>query len=324
MFPIGDELSPRKRPFVNWALIAACALVFLYESALPASGREALITTWGLVPARLLRDPAAGWMNLFTSAFLHANLLHIGGNMLFLWIFGDDVEDDLGHLGYLVFYLAGGVLAGAASVASRPDSSAPGIGASGAISAVLAAYLVLHPFSDVRVLVLVPWTILAILVQQRLPIVDVPAWIALLLWFGMQIAGGLGSLFSPAGVDYAAHVGGFATGFLAIRGLRLLGFWPDEPEPVPRPRRAAPAVHAYVAARRLLHAGQVLTPDDVRWVERRYEAVEEDVVPAARLAEVPGRRLRVDRYPLEPIAWSDLEPASDGQPSAPPPDAETA
>ena len=321
MFPVGDDRDARRRPYVNWALIAACAMVFAYESLLPGGERQTLIDAWGLVPSRLLADPGAAWPTLVSHAFLHASILHLGGNMLFLWVFGARVEDELGHPGYLAFYLAGGALAGLASVASRAESSTPGIGASGAISAVLAAYLVLHPLADVRVLILVPWTILAILVQQRMPIVDVPAWAVVLIWFGMQLLGGLESLFSPSGVDYAAHVGGFAAGYLAVRGLRLVGFWPDEPDPGEQDRRVArPAamVRDYVVARRRLRAGEVLGAADVRWVQRGYESLEEDVIPATRMAEVAGRRLRVDRYPLEPIAWSDLEAlASEQLPLAP-------
>jgi Flp pilus assembly protein CpaB len=150
---------------------------------------------------------------------------------------------------------------------------------------------------------------------------DVPAWAVMLIWFGMQLLGGLEAMFSPAGVDYAAHVGGFAAGYLAVRGLRLAGFWPDEPDPREQERRMArPAamVRDYVVARRRLQAGEVLHPADVRWVERGYESLEEDVIPATRMGEVAGQRLRVDRYPLEPIAWSDLEdPAGEQLPLAP-------
>ncbi len=309
MFPVGDELPTRRTPFVNWTLVAVCIVAFGYETAAGQLGQRLVVDTWGLVPARLLADPRGAALTLLTHQFLHADLLHLAGNMLFLWVFGDNVEDELGHLGYLLFYLAGGVCAGLASVVTRPGSDVPGIGASGAISAVLAAYLVLHPLAEVRVLLLLPWTLLGALLTQSAPIYGIPAWGALLAWFGLQLLGGLSAQFSPAGVDYGAHVGGFLAGYLAIRGLRALGLWPDEPDPNAPPRERSPMVRDYVVAARVLRAGQALSPADVRWTERRFERVEPDVVPATSLADVVGRRLRVDRYPLEPISWSDLEPA---------------
>jgi membrane associated rhomboid family serine protease len=313
VFPIGDELAPRRRPFVNWALIAACVAVYAYQVWLQEGGDQALIRAWGLVPARLLADPSGAWPTLLSHAFLHGSLLHLGGNMQFLWIFGDNVEDELGHVGYLLFYLAGGVLAGLASVGLRVHSDAPGIGASGAISAVLAAFLVLHPFAEVRVLVLLPWLILFAVLGGNLPIYGVPAWLVLGVWYAMQLVGGLGSVFSPSGVDYGAHIGGFAAGYLAIRGLRLLGFWPDEDVPAYlRPSTGPEAPASYVAARRRLLAGTTLDAADLQWLKRGHELVEPDAVPAWRGEQLLGRRLLVDHYPGEAIRWSDLEALAEG------------
>ena len=160
MLPIGDEnLGRRRRPIVNYALIGACIAVFAVQGLAPVDS-ESLVRTWGLVPARLLHDGPFAAHTLITHMFLHGNFLHIGGNMLFLWVFGANIEDEFGHVPYLLFYLGTGVLAGLASVALRSTSDVPGIGASGAISGVLGAYLVLFPLSEIRVIILHPFTVL--------------------------------------------------------------------------------------------------------------------------------------------------------------------
>jgi membrane associated rhomboid family serine protease len=306
MYPIGDETQTPRPSIVNWAIILACCCVFAYQSSLSELEQRALIRDWGLVPSAVLGAPAGQAFRLVSHAFLHANLLHLGGNMLFLWVFGRAVEKELTHVGYLLFYLVGGVLAGAASIAVSPGSDIPGIGASGAISAVLAAYLVLHPTTAIRVFV-VPLAPFSLLLQQRLPIFDVPAWITVLVWFGMQVAGGFESLLSPSGVDYAAHVGGFAAGYLGVRALRLVGLWPDDVDPSQAPAETRRARGAYVAARRMLRAGMTLEREDLSWVQQQHEYVDDAAVPAARLHELVGRRLARDRYPLEAVLWSDVE-----------------
>jgi membrane associated rhomboid family serine protease len=306
VFPVGDELASTRKPFVNWALIATCLAVFAYQSSLSEFEQRLLFRERGLVPAEVLAEPFAQGWRLLSHAFIHASLMHLGGNMLFLWTFGRNVEQELGHAGYLAFYLVGGALAGLASIATDASSTVPGIGASGAIAAVLAAYLVLHPFAGVRIFVL-PLLPFSLILQQSLPIFAVPAWAALVAWFGMQVVGGLSATFSPSGVDYAAHLGGFAAGYAIVRGLRLGGYWPDHAEPgqpVPMPRHGP--TH-YVVARRMLREGDTVASSDLQWVKRRHEYVEEDAVPAARLGELEGRRLLQSRYPLEAIRWSDLE-----------------
>ena len=195
---------------------------------------EAFVRTWGLVPARLLDDGPFAAYTLITHMFLHGNLLHIGGNMLFLWVFGDNIEDEFGHIPYLLFYLGTGVLAGLASVALRATSDVPGIGASGAISGVLGAYLVLFPLNEVRVVILHPFTVLlwlgSIFLQNRpeLPKIGIAALYVLLFYVIYNFMGALMGIISPSRVDSVAHLGGFLGGYLIVLILRSrFGLWPD-------------------------------------------------------------------------------------------------
>jgi membrane associated rhomboid family serine protease len=158
--------------------------------------------------------------------FMHASILHIAGNMLFLWIFGNNVEDALGRVKYLAFYLAGGIAALALQVAVAPNSTAPTLGASGAIAAVLGAYIVLYPRARVLTLVIIIFFF---------TVIEIPAWIMLGLWFALQAVYGAAGLTNPTGagggVAYFAHIGGFAFGFLLIRLLVR----PRSPTPPPSP-----------------------------------------------------------------------------------------
>ena len=201
MFPIRDHNPSTRTPFVTYALIAANVAVFLSYWPLFANpaALEAFFSRWALVPAQL--DP----IGFLTSMFLHGGLLHLGGNMLFLWIFGDNLEEEMGHLGYLLFYLAGGVAAGLAQVISEPLSQVPMVGASGAIAAVMGGYLLMFPRARVDVLV-----ILVIIFR----IIPVPAWLMLGLWFGLQVFSGTAAAAGVGGVAYWAHAGGFAAGLL--------------------------------------------------------------------------------------------------------------
>jgi membrane associated rhomboid family serine protease len=240
LFPIADENTDRRTtPFVNYVLIGINLLVFVFlqglgsnekftyaYSTVPAeiiSGRD--ITT----PNRELEHPVTGqvveipglqptlvpvWFTLITSLFMHGGIAHLLGNMLFLWIFGDNIEDRLGHLRYIIFYLVCGVLASLAhvftTVALAADDASlliPSLGASGAISGVLGGYLLLFPTK--RVMVIISWFVTA-----------VPAFIAIGLWFVFQIISGLGMLGSGSqagGVAYAAHIGGFVAGLVLIK-----------------------------------------------------------------------------------------------------------
>jgi membrane associated rhomboid family serine protease len=205
MLPIGDDNSQRHLfPIVTYLLLAANLLVFFMELL----GGEEFIYTWSMVPVRLLANPASEFITLFTSMFLHAGWIHLGGNMLYLIIFGDNVEDRFGHFKFLMFYVLCGLAAGLAQFFVSMFTDIPTLGASGAIAGVLGAYLVLFPGRRVRVL-LAAW------------IVSLPALLVIGAWIVIQLVSGVGSLSgasSTEGVAYMAHIGGF------IAGLILTGF----------------------------------------------------------------------------------------------------
>lgn len=221
MIPLRDDRPTHAFALVTVAIIILNALVFWHELSLDNSKRvESFFATFALTPAYLTRAPSADtYLTIFTSMFLHGGWLHIIGNMWYLWIFGNNVEDSVGHFRFIVFYLLCGIAAAAAQVAISPDSTVPMIGASGAISGVLGGYLLLFPRA--RVLVLFP-----IWIFWR--VFYVPAMLMLVLWFGMQLLSGLAVLRVDVngGVAFWAHVGGFVAGMLLIpifkkRGVRL-------------------------------------------------------------------------------------------------------
>ncbi|WP_072396943.1 rhomboid family intramembrane serine protease [Hyphomicrobium sp. CS1GBMeth3] len=203
MFPIGDDNSARRStPVVTYALIAINVAVFLLE----LQRGTALITEWAFIPARFSDDPAADSVTILSAMFMHGGWLHLGGNMLYLWIFGDNVEDRFGPVRYLLFYLAAGLAATFAQYTVNPESSIPNVGASGAIAGVLGAYLLMFPKARVDVL----------LGRQ---VVAMPAIIVLGFWVVLQVVSGVGSIASTAqtdtgGVAYMAHVGGFVAGLV--------------------------------------------------------------------------------------------------------------
>jgi membrane associated rhomboid family serine protease len=204
MFPLGDDNSQERTvPVVTFALIAANVLFFLLE----LSAGDSFIDNWAFVPARFAADPAANIITVFTAMFMHGGWLHLGGNMLFLWIFGDNVEDQFGHLKFLIFYLLAGIAATLAQFALAPHSTVPNVGASGAIAGVLGAYILMFPQSRVNVLV-------------GRQIVAMPAVIVLGMWIALQLVSGVGTIAQTdesanvGGVAYMAHIGGFAAGFL--------------------------------------------------------------------------------------------------------------
>jgi membrane associated rhomboid family serine protease len=201
VFPIGDDDSSRRTvPIVTYVLIALNVLFFFVEQ----SGGEAFVKTWAFVPSRFVADPAGDLPTLFTSMFMHAGWLHLGGNMLYLWIFGDNVEDRFGHAKFIVFYLLCGLAATFAQLAFSLGSHVPNLGASGAIAGVLGAYILLFPQGSVRVL-------------QGQRVVQVPALIVIGLWIALQLFSGIGSVASSAqsgGVAYMAHIGGFLAGVM--------------------------------------------------------------------------------------------------------------
>ena len=203
MLPIGDDNPRRRFPLINYALIAANVLVFLIE----LNFGDNFVYTYSFTPSLFHANPASYFLTIITSTFLHAGWLHLLGNMLFLWIFGDNVEDRLGHMGYLVFYLVCGAAATLAQYAAAPNAEIIVLGASGSIAGVMGAYIVFFPGARVRVLVTI------------IP-VRVPAWIAIGIWIALQVLSGVGTFGGDAaagGVAYLAHVGGFFTGaFIAL------------------------------------------------------------------------------------------------------------
>ena len=207
MLPIRDEIRTHRFPFVNYTLIALNIIVFIFE-LMAGPDLEAALYEIALIPANVTAGFDLGDLKaIFTSMFLHAGLSHLLGNMLYLWIFGDNVEDRLGHFWYLVFYLAGGIVAAFAHVALNPNSVIPTVGASGAIAAVLGAYLILFP--QVKVLTFVP-------IGFFLRLTLLPASLLLGFWFVLQLFNGLLTLglADMGGTAFWAHIGGFVFGVL--------------------------------------------------------------------------------------------------------------
>lgn len=217
MFPLKDDNPSASAPLVTVALIVLNALVFVYQISLEVGGAEgaraaqAFVEEFGLVPCRLTgacrvgSEVPAPILTIFTSMFMHGGLFHIGGNMLYLWIFGDQIESLLGHGRFLFFYLACGLAASAAQILVGPDSVVPSLGASGAIAGVLGAYLVKFPRNRVRVLV------------ARGGITELPAMMVLGLWIVLQLVSQVSTAAGEAtGVAYMAHIGGFITGLALV------------------------------------------------------------------------------------------------------------
>lgn len=246
MFPIRDHNPSGRTPYVTYALIAINIVVFISYYPLLSSQAQAasFFNAWGLVPAAVTEGRGAS--SILTSMFLHGGVMHLAGNMLYLWIFGDNLEDELGHGKFLGFYLLCGVGAALAQVISNPDSQVPMVGASGAIAGVLGGYLLLFPKARIDVLFII------VIIFRIIP---VPAWIVLGFWFALQVFSGAATPADAGGVAYWAHAGGFVVGMVLIIPVWLklggAGFWqrtdghPDHPEAsyrlsrssVPRVRR---------------------------------------------------------------------------------------
>jgi membrane associated rhomboid family serine protease len=228
VIPLRDANPTRRTPVVTIGLIVLCVVAFLAELTAQQNGDPGLdrfFDRWALVPAQLTAalnggDPSGELVTVFTSMFLHGSWVHIGGNMLYLWIFGNNIEDRFGHVGFLAFYLLGGVAAAATQVFRDPTSEVPIIGASGAIAAVLGAYLVLYPRARVLSLVF-----LGFFAQ----VIQVPALLVLGFWFVLQLFSGLmslGAAGADGGVAVFAHIGGFVFGVavgLVVRSLSPTG-----------------------------------------------------------------------------------------------------
>ena len=221
MIPLRDVIPSRTTPVVTISLIVINLIAFVYELML-GEGVNAFLLYWGLVPA------AFSWVTVMTSMFLHGGFFHVAGNMLYLWIFGDNVEDRMGHGRYIVFYLLCGVAAALAQTILDPDSTVPMVGASGAIAGVMGAYFVLYPHS--RIVTLVP---IFVFIQ----IMEIPAIFFLGIWFVMQFLSGVGSIATAAGeptggIAFWAHVAGFAAGMSSVvvfrrRERQRVEWWHD-------------------------------------------------------------------------------------------------
>ena len=226
MIPLKDDAPRYSTPWVNYCLLGLNVAVFLFEVALPPGGREQFLFQFGMVPGKItaLVNGAPGahadmaLVPVLTSMFLHASWLHLIGNMWFLWIFGDNIEDHLGHFKYLLFYLMAGIAAAGLQTVLNPRSTLPNVGASGAIAGVMGAYFILFP--SARVLTLVPFLFVFFL--------WVPAWIILGYWFVIQFLSGAATSITATGqqtggIAFWAHVGGF------LAGITMIKLFPSRP-----------------------------------------------------------------------------------------------
>ena len=300
-----EEGERRRQPLVTVALVALNVAMFVAAHSLGWSARE-----YGLQPAALWSGDIAQLRNLLLAAFLHFGPLHLAGNMLFLWVFGGNVEDEMGRWGFAVFYLACGIGAGIVESALFAGEMIPRIGASGAIAGVLGAYLVLFPLSAIGILPLhmLPFWALGRLTgdpETRPPTFDVSAIIVIGVWLALQVMGSLGSAVGQGGgIAYTAHLGGFAIGFAIVQVLRRgFGFAPDADDGEPAIMRSAG--YEVIVARRPLPAGHTLAPGDVEPYVWRHALPAGHFTPdeAARLY---GKRLRRTRYRYQAILREDL------------------
>jgi len=222
MIPLKDDTPSSATPYVTISLIAACCGLFLWQRSLDPGESRQVVDALGAIPAVLMTDARLPqdlqWVprygTAFTSMFLHGGWMHLLGNMLFLWIYGDNVEDGLGHLRFLLFYLICGIAAVFAQALGNPGSPYPIIGASGAISGVLGAYLLLYPRAKVLTLVLLPFFVTTL---------RIPAMLLLLLWFAAQLIGDFAVSSDGASVAFGAHIGGFLTGLMLAPLLKRRG-----------------------------------------------------------------------------------------------------
>ena len=233
MLPLSDpDIARRRFPIVTVSLVVLCAVFFIYELALDETSRILLFYRFGLIPSEItqgvshtvlqtpygwlnIATPLPDWATLFTSMFLHGDWMHFLSNMLYLWVFGSTLEDRFGRVGYLLFYLAAGLIATGLQIAVDTGSQVPNIGASGAIAGILGAYLVLYPLSRIRTVV----------AYVFITFIRIPAWILLGFWILLQFAGGMGSLGPTAqtgGIAYWAHIGGFLAGVVVVLFIKLV------------------------------------------------------------------------------------------------------
>ena len=207
MLPLGDENPTRIKPYVNWAIILTCFVIFIWQTTAGRSHFMETLYTYGIVPEKILSG--RNYYSFITNIFLHGGWSHLLGNMLFLWVFGDNIEDCCGHLRYLAFYIASGIAAAGIWILSAWGSSQPAVGASGAISGVLGAYFVLFPRAMIR-------TLMGVGLFIR--VIRVPAWVLIGLWFFYQMM--LAMIPLNTGIAYWAHIGGFVAGIALARVIR--------------------------------------------------------------------------------------------------------
>ena len=241
MFPIRDHNPSNRTPFVVYILMAANILIFLSYVGMTEDARliNQIYLDYAVIPARI--SDGIAFETLVTSMFLHDGWMHLVGNVLFLWIFGDNLEDEMGHLPFLLFYLLSGIGAGLIHVVSAPGSGVPTIGASGAIAGVMGGYLLLFPKARVDIL-------LILIIYFR--IFTVPAYVMLVVWLGLQFLGSLSSNPDQGGVAYWAHTGGFLVGLVLCIPLWFrrggFGFWNQTHGHPPHPERNYKPSHSRI------------------------------------------------------------------------------
>jgi membrane associated rhomboid family serine protease len=212
MIPIADENKKGYFPFVNYLFLAANIFVFFYFNPATEAAAAKFYNSFGLIPNQITQHPMQlkGYLTIFTSMFMHGGLMHLAGNMLYLWIFGDNIEYALGHFRYFIFYFVVGIGAAAGQIIIEPTSTMPMVGASGAISGVLGAYLLKYPRNRVSILFF-----FIIIIR----VIKVPAIVVLTLWFGLQVFSGYFHISQglSGGVAWFAHIGGFVSGFVLVK-----------------------------------------------------------------------------------------------------------
>ena len=202
-FPFKDDNPTSSRPIISWALISICSLIFFYQLSLSIFDFNNFVRYFGITPFKLINNTNDQWFTVLSSMFVHGNLTHLAGNMVYLWIFGDNIEDSFGKIRFILFYLLCGVAAVFSQILYDPNSLTPMIGASGAIAGVLGAYLILYPRAKI-------WVFMWIVFIVRL--ITVPAFIVLGIWMFLQLINVIDQ--GTSGVAYSAHIGGFIAGMI--------------------------------------------------------------------------------------------------------------
>ena len=202
-FPFKDDNPTSSRPIISWALISICSLIFFYQLSLSIFDFNNFVRYFGITPFKLINNTNDQWFTVLSSMFVHGNLTHLAGNMVYLWIFGDNIEDSFGKVRFILFYLLCGVAAVFSQILYDPNSLTPMIGASGAIAGVLGAYLILYPRAKI-------WVFMWIVFIVRL--ITVPAFIVLGIWMFLQLINVIDQ--GTSGVAYSAHIGGFIAGMI--------------------------------------------------------------------------------------------------------------